>query len=81
MNRPNPADLKTPEFWLYIGVGSLGFTALVVAMNAVEAPTLAVLAVGMLFGWLITGMQRRAKDRIDARRDDTASGNDREVRV
>ena len=81
MSRPRLADLKTPEFWLYIGFGGIGFTALVIALNAVEAPTMAVLAVGMGFGWLIHRMQRRAKDRIDARRHDAASGNEREVQV
>jgi hypothetical protein len=63
------ADLKTPEFWLYNGLGGIGFVALVVALNAVAAPTVAVLAIGMGFGLVIDRMQLWAKDRIDARRD------------
>jgi hypothetical protein len=81
MSRPTLADITEPEFWLDVGLGGIGFVALVIALNAVEAPTMAVLAVGMGFGLLIDGMQRRAKDRIDARRDDTTGNNEREVQV
>ena len=81
MSRPRLADLKTPEFWLTIGLGGIGFTALVVSLNAVEAPTMAVLAVGMGFACLLYAMQCRAKDLIEARRDDAANGNEREVRI
>jgi hypothetical protein len=80
MNPPRLADITEPEFWLSIGLGGLGFVALVATLNAVEAPTMAVLAAGMVFGWLIDAMQRWAKDRIAARRDDTAD-SDGEVRV
>jgi hypothetical protein len=72
MKPPRLADITEPEFWLSIGLGGLGFVALVGMLNAVEAPTMAVLAVGMVFGLLTQGMQRRAKDRIAARRDDTS---------
>jgi hypothetical protein len=80
MNPPRVADLKTPEFWLSIGLGGIGFVALVAALNAVEAPTMAVLAAGMVFAWLIDEMQRWAKARVDARRDN-ADSRDREVQV
>jgi len=79
MSRPTLADLTEPEFWLYIGLGGIGFAALVIVLNAIEAFTLAVLAVGMVFGWLMDRIQRPVKDRIDARRDDAAD-SDGEVR-
>jgi hypothetical protein len=81
MNPPRLADITEPEFWLSIGLGGIGFVALVVALNAVEAPTMAVLAAGMVFGWLIAAIQRLAKDRIAARRDNEATGSERDVQL
>jgi hypothetical protein len=80
MNPPRLADITEPEFWLSIGLGGIGFVALVVALNTVEAPTMVVLAAGMVFGWLIDAMERWAKGRIAARRDD-ADSREREVQV
>jgi hypothetical protein len=66
MNPPRVADITEPEFWLSIGLGGIGFVALVVALNTVEAPTMAVLAAGMVSGWVLEAIGHRVKDRREA---------------
>jgi hypothetical protein len=62
-------DQTSPEFWVYVLTGALGFAFVTITMEAIGPPTWAVVLSGMLFAWATDGLRKRAKERIQERRE------------
>ena len=63
----------TPEFAVYIGVGTLGFVVLGLLLMDSGLPAYWILGIGMVYGWVVEWLEGLAKARIDERRDGPTS--------